>query len=169
MIVFVLVVRLSFKSVLEHRASTSFCSCLCCRSTKSFENESAFWNCPNWRKQILKMKAHFETVQIKGNRFWKWKCILKLSKLKETDFENESTSLLARCFIPVVSLQNYFQKYHTCGDPSKLFSKTVTCGDLSNSSSFSFQFLSLMVTFAILLVQKILQWWPFINQINFPS
>jgi hypothetical protein len=32
----------------------------------------------------------------------------------------------------VVSLQNYFQNYHTCGDPLKLFSKTVTCGDLSN-------------------------------------
>jgi hypothetical protein len=58
------------------------------------------------------MKAHFETVQTKGNRSY--------------------PSLLARCFIPVVSLQNYFQKYYTCGDPLKLFSKTVTCGDLSN-------------------------------------
>ena len=120
----------------------------------------------------MKIKAHFETVQTKGNRFWKWKRVLKLSQVKETYFENESAFwncpnyplLLARCFILVVSLQNYFQKYHTCGDPSKLFSKTVTCGDLSNSSSFSFQFLSPMVTFAILLVQKILWWWPSINQ-----
>ena len=89
------------------------------------------------------MKAHFETVQTKGHRFWKWKQILKLSKPKEIDFENKKhllklsqvketyfenesafwncpnyPSLLARCFIPVVSLQNYFQKYHTCGDLS---------------------------------------------------
>ena len=35
------------------------------------------------------MQVHFETVQTKGNRFWKWKRILKLSKLKDTDFENE--------------------------------------------------------------------------------
>ena len=81
-------------------------------------------------KQFLKMNAHFETLQIKGNIFfgsnklnfsehlcstlvmnftfepW-WStlvvnhqnckelmnmlCILKLSKLNETDFENEST------------------------------------------------------------------------------
>ena len=120
------------------------------------------------------MKAHFETVQTKGNIFWKWKRVLKLYQVKETYFENESAiwnspnypSLLARCFILVVSLQNYFQKYHTCGDPSKLFSKTVTCGDLSKYFSFSFQFLSPMVTFAILLGQKILRWWPSINQIK---
>jgi hypothetical protein len=36
------------------------------------------------------MKAHFETVQTTGNIFWKWKRILKLSKLKDTNFENES-------------------------------------------------------------------------------
>ena len=47
---------------------------------------------------------------------------------------------MARCFRPVVSIQNYFQKYHTCGDPLKLFL-------FSKSVSFSFDSFEMRIHF----------------------
>jgi hypothetical protein len=55
-----------------------------------------------FKNSHLEMKAHFETVKTKGNRHY----------LNNT--------------------HHYWQDFYTCGDPLELFSKTVTCGDLSN-------------------------------------